>query len=58
MRHRKRCLQIFFRPDGLTFSPPSAGASYGRSMYDLAAIGITAACFACIYVILWALEKI
>jgi len=27
-------------------------------MYDLAAIGITVACFACIYVILWALEKI
>jgi hypothetical protein len=27
-------------------------------MYDLAAIGITAACFACIYVIFWVLEKI
>jgi len=27
-------------------------------MYDLAAIGITAACFAVIYVIFWALEKI
>jgi hypothetical protein len=27
-------------------------------MYDIAAIAITAACFACIYVVLWALEKI
>jgi hypothetical protein len=27
-------------------------------MYDLAAIGITAACFAFIYVVFWALEKI
>jgi hypothetical protein len=27
-------------------------------VYDLAAIGITAACFAVIYVIFWALEKI
>jgi len=27
-------------------------------MYDVAAIGIAAACFACIYAILWVLERI
>jgi len=27
-------------------------------MYDLAAIAIAAACFACIYAILWVLERI
>jgi hypothetical protein len=58
VRHRKRCLQTFFRRDAVTFSPPSVAASYGRSMYDLAAIAITAACFAVVYVVLWALEKI
>ncbi len=56
------------------FRPPSVAASYrGRHagirvagadsperllMYDLAAIGIAAACFAFVYLILWVLERV
>jgi hypothetical protein len=29
-----------------------------NAMYDLAALGIAAACFAFVFVVLWALEKV
>jgi hypothetical protein len=67
-------LQSFFRAARRIFRPPSAGRSYRdfhadpraagdrppeRSlMYDLAAIGIAAACFAFVYMILWVLDRI
>jgi hypothetical protein len=69
-----RILQSFFRAVAAIFRPPSVAASYGdrharlrivgacpaeRSlMYDLAAIGIAAACFAFAYLILWMLDRV
>jgi len=67
-------LQSFFSRLVAIFSPPSAGASYrerraslrvvgtrpwvGSLMYDLAALGIAAACFAFVYLILWVLDRV
>jgi hypothetical protein len=67
-------LQSFFRSVGPIFRPPSAGVSYGERharvreagtglperclMYDLAAIGIAAACFAFLFVILWVFDRV
>ena len=52
-------LQAFFRPRAAIFRRPSAPASYrGCQMYDLAAFGIAAACFAFAYLVLWVLARV
>ena len=66
--------QSFFREVATIFRRPSAASSYRDRharlraagvglperflMYDLAAIGIAAACFAFAYLILWVLDRI
>jgi len=67
-------LKGFFRYEEAIFRPSSARGSYRwadefvdaegdgsegeRLMYDLAALGIAAACFAFAYLILWLLDRV